>query len=106
MSRKNHQMIDGRLLQIDKRFSALKEKQKAKIAEWFYEAYSKCYVDFGKIPGKQEDDIILGYVFQKIDEAQIWILDGETNEGLDQIQTDGRRGLCSSGIYQKRRTYV
>lgn len=32
--------------------------------------------------------------------------DGETNEGLDQIQTDGRRGLCSSGIYQKRRTYV
>ena len=77
MSRKNHQMIDGRLLQMDKRFSALKEKQKAKIAEWFYEAYSKCYVDFGKIPGKQEDDIILGYVFQKIDEAQIWIPDGE-----------------------------
>lgn len=32
--------------------------------------------------------------------------DGETNEGLDQIQTDGRRGLCSSRIYQKRRTYV
>lgn len=77
MSQKNHRMVNGRLLQTDKRFSALKEKQKAKIAEWFYEAYRKCYVDFGKIPGKQEDDIILGYVFQKIDEAQIWIPDGE-----------------------------
>lgn len=77
MSQKNHKMVNGRLLQTDKRFSALKEKQKAKIAEWFYEAYRKCYVDFGKIPGKQEDDIILGYVFQKIDEAQIWIPDGE-----------------------------
>ena len=26
MSRKNHKMVDGRLLQMDKKFSALKEK--------------------------------------------------------------------------------
>ena len=35
MSRKNHKMVEGKLLQMDKKFSALKESQKTKIAEWF-----------------------------------------------------------------------
>lgn len=39
MSRKNHRVVDGKLLQMDKRFSDLKEKLKARIAEWFYAAY-------------------------------------------------------------------
>ena len=73
MSRKNHKMVEGRLLQMDKKFSALKEKQKTKIAEWFYEAYRKCYLESGKIPGKRDNEKILGYVFHKIDEAEIWI---------------------------------
>lgn len=77
MSRKNHQMVNGRLLQTDKKFSALKEKQKMKINEWFYEAYRKCYLESGKIPTKKNDNEILSYVFAKIDEAQIWIPSGE-----------------------------
>lgn len=77
MSQKNHKMVDGRLLQIDKKFSSLKESQKAKIAEWFYEAYRKCYMESGKLPDEHEDEIILEYVFHRIEEAQIWILDGE-----------------------------
>ncbi len=36
MSRKNHKMIDGKLLQTDKKYSHLKLKQKEKIAEWMY----------------------------------------------------------------------
>lgn len=77
MSRKNHQMVNGRLLQMDKKFSALKEKQKIKIAEWIYEAYRKCYVESGKIPTKKNDGEILSDVFVQIEEAQIWIPDGE-----------------------------
>ncbi len=77
MSRKNHKMVEGRLLQMDKKFSALKEKQKTKIAEWFYEAYRKCYMESGKIPGKRDNEKILEYVFHKIDEAGIWIPDRE-----------------------------
>ena len=73
MSRKNHKMVEGKLLQIDKKFSALKESQKTKIAEWFYEAYRKAYIKCGKIPSKRENTMILEYVFQKIDEAGIWI---------------------------------
>ena len=39
MSRKNHKMVDGRLLQMDKRFSQLKQAQQVKINDWFYESY-------------------------------------------------------------------
>lgn len=35
MSRKNHKMVEGRLLQMDKKFSALKEKQKKKLRNGF-----------------------------------------------------------------------
>lgn len=70
-------MVNGRLLQTDKKFSALKEKQKMKINEWFYEAYRKCYLESEKIPTKKNDSEILAYVFAKIEEAQIWIPDGE-----------------------------
>ena len=70
-------MVDGRLLQMNKRFSALKESQKEKIAQWFYEGYRKFYVESGKMPGKREDKFILEEVFQKIDQAQIWIPDEE-----------------------------
>ena len=38
MSRKNHKMIDGRLLQTNKKYSQLKIKQKEKIAEWMFQA--------------------------------------------------------------------
>lgn len=77
MSRKNHIMVDGKLLQADKKFSALKERQKTKIAEWFYEAYRKSYTESGRLPDKRADEEILFYVFDKIEEAQIWIPDGE-----------------------------
>lgn len=77
MSRKNHVMTDRGLLQTNKKFSALKESQKARIAEWMYEAYRKCYLESGKIPDKQMENMILDYVFRKIDDAGIWIPDGE-----------------------------
>ena len=63
-------MVDGRLFQTDKKFSALKEKQKTKIAKWIYEAYRKCYAESGKIPTKKNDSEILSYVFAKIEEVQ------------------------------------
>lgn len=44
MSRKNHKMIDGRLLQTDKKYSQLKIKQKEKIAEWMFQAIREYYM--------------------------------------------------------------
>ena len=77
MSRKNHVMTDRGILQTDKKFSALKERQKVKIAEWMYEAYRDCYLEFGRVPQKGKEVEVLSYVFQQIDDAGIWIPDGE-----------------------------
>ena len=43
MSRKNHEMIDGKLLQTDKKYAQLKLKQKEKIAEWMFQATRDYY---------------------------------------------------------------
>ena len=50
MSRKNHEMVDGRLLQTDKPFSQLKQSQKEKISEWLYQEYAAAYQAIGLPP--------------------------------------------------------
>lgn len=42
-----------------------------------YEAYQKCYLESGRISDKQMENMILDYVFRKIDDAGIWIPDVE-----------------------------
>ena len=47
MSRKNHQVVNCRLLQTDKPFSQLKQTQKEKINEWLYQEYRAVYQKVG-----------------------------------------------------------
>lgn len=54
-------------------FSDLKEKQKARIAEWFYTAYREYCLQAGHPPDKEADRIILGYVSGQAADAGIWI---------------------------------
>lgn len=77
MSRKNHQVIDGRLLQTDKQFSQLKTKQKEKINEWLYQEYRRVYIQIGRRPDKRHNDEILFAAYKKIEQAKIWIPFGE-----------------------------
>ncbi len=74
---KNHQIIDGRPLQTNKKFSALKESQKTKVAEWEYEAYKDSYLKYKKVPDKQREDEILFSVIDQIEAAEIWIPEDE-----------------------------
>ena len=57
-----HKMVDGRLLQMNKSFGQLKQKQREKIAEWMYQAYKKQVIaDFfldGFGIGKMSEDHI------------------------------------------------
>lgn len=84
MSRKNHQMVDGRLLQTDKRFSQLKQKQKEKISVWLYQAYSLEYDRIGKAPDGKCQTELLWKVYEKIEEAGIWIQFGEVVQYYNQ----------------------
>lgn len=77
MSQKNHKIIDGKLLQTDKKYSHLKLKQKDKIAEWMYletkAYYEKNYV----FPDDKHLDEVVSKVYDRIETADIWIPYGE-----------------------------
>ena len=54
MSRKNHKMVDVRLLQMDKRYSNLKQGQKEKIDIWINEEIRSFYKEQGILPREPE----------------------------------------------------
>ena len=66
-------MINGKLLQTDKRFSQLKEKQKEKISGWLYGEYKRVYDRVGQLPDSRYNDEIIDAAYAKIDDAEIWI---------------------------------
>ena len=70
---KRHKMVDGKLLQMDKKFSNLKMKQKDKITGWIYEEYKKYVTEHEKLPNAKADEQIIDAVLDKINEADIWI---------------------------------
>ena len=49
---KIHKKIDGQLLQMNKKFSNLKMKQKDKITGWVYEEYKKYVTEHEKVDRK------------------------------------------------------
>ena len=73
MSRKNHKLINGKLLQTDKQYSQLKMKQQEKISDWYYQAYRQVYFESGRLPDARQENDILFDLMQKIESAEIWI---------------------------------
>ena len=62
---------------MNKKFSNLKMEQKDKITGWVYEEYKKYVTEHEKAPDSLADEQIVEAVLDKINEAQIWIPDGE-----------------------------
>lgn len=73
MSRKNHEIVDGRLLQTDKKYSRLKLKQKEKIAEWMFQATRDYYTKKCTFPNEKHLEEVVDPVYEKIESAGIWI---------------------------------
>lgn len=74
---KKHQLVNGRLLQSNKKFSHLKEHQKEQISQWLYEVYRSSSVANGQSPAGENNDDIIAAVMEKITDAGIWIPEGE-----------------------------
>ena len=70
MSRKNHKMIDGRLLQTNKKYSQLKMKQKEKIAEWMFQATRDYYMKKCTFPSDKHLEEVVDSVYEKIEDAE------------------------------------
>lgn len=62
---KNHEWIDGKLLQTNKKYSHLKQKQREKIYQWMYNTYRASYKRTGKYPDSEEDEKVLSSVMEK-----------------------------------------
>jgi len=74
---KNHEMVNGRLLQINKPFSQLKQAQKEQIEQWMYEAYKSVCPNPDNTPNKEDDAAVIAAVMKKIEEQDIWIPEHE-----------------------------
>lgn len=70
---KNHKMVNGKLLQTNKKWSHLAERQKT----WIYEVTAKewaAYVEkHGKLPMKKNKEAVLDAVHDKVIRRDIWI---------------------------------
>ena len=78
MSRKNYKMVDGKLLQTDKKYSNLKMKQKENINLWIGEEIRSYYKEHGKMPRKeQEFQTVIDKLYDRIEKAGIWVPYGE-----------------------------
>ncbi len=74
---KNHMMVDGQLLQTNKKYSQLKQKQKQKISSWMYEATKEFYDTHHEFPTDKDVEAILDKVYEQIEAENIWIPYGE-----------------------------
>lgn len=70
---KNHIKVDGKLLQTNKRFDQLKNKQKEYISQELYNQCKEYILEKGKFPLKKEKYVIVDKVYEKIEEKGIWI---------------------------------
>ena len=64
-------------MQMNKRFTNLKMKQRDRITGWVYEEYKKYYLKNEAVPGRSGDEEIVGAILQKIEDADIWIPEEE-----------------------------
>ena len=97
---KIHKKIDGQLLQMNKKFTDLKMKQKDKITGWVYEEYKKYVTEHDKAPDSLADEQIVEAVLDKINETQIWIPGGEI---YDYYRDNGKvKRRCTEWVYLRK----
>ncbi len=80
-------MIDGRLLRTDKKMFHLKGRQTEKISKWLKSEFFRIADEKQRKPTKSEIDRITEKVYEKIEEAQIWIPYYEVRRYMSSRQT-------------------
>ena len=79
---KNHVKVDGMLLQTNKKWSHLKQKQR----EWIYEItlaeHAKFIEENGRLPMKTGKKKLIETIGVKIEERNIWLPSHELDTGI------------------------
>lgn len=89
-----HKMVDGKLLQMNKRYKDLKNRQKDKIAGWMYEAYKK------QVNEGLSNDEAFAIVMDKINEAQIWVPEYEVEQKYNSMKSRFKNRMAAESIPQ------
>lgn len=74
---KNHRLAKGRLLQTNKKWSQLSQKQRIWIYEITKEAHAAYVEQHGRLPMKKKKETVLDTVHERVVERDIWIPYGE-----------------------------
>ena len=80
---KNHIHINGQLLQTNKKWSHLKEKQKTWIMETARREYDRFVRERGKLPVHGSKQQLNEHIYEMIEAKGIWIPYGEVKRALD-----------------------
>jgi sortase (surface protein transpeptidase) len=79
---KNHAWVDGQLLQTNKKWSQLKERQKTWIYETAKKEYDRFVFERGKQPVHGAKKALIERIYDLIIERGIWIPFGEVSRVL------------------------
>lgn len=74
---KNHVIVNGQILQTNKKWSHLTQNQKNLIAEWLREEYRSFIMMYLRKPKRYEEEYIVDSVMERIHARGIWIPYGE-----------------------------
>lgn len=77
---KNHMKVNGKILQTNKKWSHLRQKQKERISYWLRTEHHVFVQKHHRSPKKHEHDVILSVVMDKINEFDMWIPYGEVEK--------------------------
>lgn len=80
---KNHIHINGQLLQTNKKWSHLKEKQKTWIMETARREYDRFVRERGKLPVHGSKQQLNEHIYEMIEAKGIWIPYREVKRALD-----------------------
>ncbi len=89
-----HIKVDSKLLQVNKGYKQLKNKQKVKISDWMYEAYKKQMSE-----GISNEDAVW-YISEKIDEAQIWCPNFDIEQKYNSMKKRFKNRLAAENVPQ------
>ena len=89
-----HKMVNGKLIQMNKTYKNLKNRQKTKIAGWMYEAYKR------QVNEKLTNEEALEYVLDKINKAEIWIPEHEIEKKYYSKKNQFKKRLVGENVPQ------
>ncbi|MDL2234654.1 hypothetical protein LJC07_00680 [Christensenellaceae bacterium OttesenSCG-928-L17] len=80
---KNHVRVDGKLLQTNKKWTALKQSQRT----WIYDVTAEVWTAYveraGKLPMKKKKEEVIDAVYARVVERDIWIPYSELKQAVN-----------------------